>query len=143
MAKSSKREDIALWLQGKRQAVAAVLAARAALRVTPTVATSLDSDDHRIHNIAQAALSVFRCVAVPWAAAKYPTHGAELAYHASLASIAAGLVFQNTRIAAVPLAAAAANAAASSVSANSSVAYSQFQEKPQRLTSAARNSRLC
>jgi len=41
MIKFSNREEVESWLRDKPQAVAAVLAARAALRVVPTLAPAL------------------------------------------------------------------------------------------------------
>jgi hypothetical protein len=81
----SNREDVERWLWRKPREVAIVIAARAALRAVPALASILGrSRDAR--EVGEAIiLPVFRALTVTWAKARYPMYGAQLGINARAA----------------------------------------------------------
>jgi hypothetical protein len=100
-------EDVAGWLAAQPRDVGVVFAARAALRVIPTLPSTLGLHGTRV-NKAQGAtvLRVFRCAAAAWAVASFPGRAPELR-PAALAANADGETESDVERAATYAAAAA------------------------------------
>ena len=102
MVDFSERVAIKNWLEGikpaqRRREVAVALAARAALRVLPILVTQLRRGPREQSDIRSGLiLSVFRAVAVPWAASRYPTRNEDFRTRASNAAYAATRVGRDT-----------------------------------------------
>ena len=71
----TNRKALEKWLDKQPREVISGFAARSALRALPVMASLPDIAAHADDIV----LSVFRAVALPWVAAKYPTHGKDLA----------------------------------------------------------------
>jgi hypothetical protein len=106
------------WLLDKPRDVAAVFAARMALRVAPLLTGVRGLRGGAAEDFGEAvALPVFRAMAAPWVAGQYPAQGAAIAPAAAAACDAAlSVAFSPTRSA--PLASARATAAAAGHAAN-------------------------
>lgn len=94
MVKFTDRDDVKKWLDGRDREVAVVLAARAALRSVPALATLIDGTHIPARQRADIVLPVLRATALPWAAAKIPALGKDpgfrsAAYAATAAASAA------------------------------------------------------
>ncbi|MBZ0141560.1 MAG: hypothetical protein K8H87_17595, partial [Pseudorhodoplanes sp.] len=77
MAEITDRESLELWLEDKPREWATVIAVRAALRVTPLLATALGPRGGARKAARDIILPVLRGTAAPWVAATWPTRGAE------------------------------------------------------------------
>ena len=112
------RDELERWLNEQPREVSVAIAARAALRALPLLATdSRLSGKEREKALSTLVLPVFRAMAAPWAAARYPAHGAELRTAAADAYAAA---------AAAAYAAFAAAAAAAADAAAADAAFAAF-----------------
>jgi hypothetical protein len=88
-------EEFRDWLKGKPRGIAAVLAARSALRVVPAFASEVGprGSEKAKRNI----LPIFRCIATAWVVGGWPTRTREAAFNAkdnaySAAAIAANAI---------------------------------------------------
>jgi hypothetical protein len=82
----SNYDEVRRWVSNKPHEVAAVFAARAALRVAPLLAYALGPRGGGAARIGKdIILPAFRAIATPWVAGQYPTHGVEAAARAAAA----------------------------------------------------------
>ena len=81
MPKFTSQEEVAQWLHTKSESVAQVFAARAALRVLPTLARTfgLHGGQFRSHDQARVALRTLRCLQTAWVFSAYPVRHTTLA----------------------------------------------------------------
>jgi hypothetical protein len=86
------REELEHRLKNKPREVAIAFAARAALRVLPTIGTALRGPAVE-KSLRDIALAVFRATAISWAAAKYPAHEMEFRSAARAARADAAAVY--------------------------------------------------
>jgi hypothetical protein len=135
----SSRKDVEAFLRREPRAWAEVLAARAALRVVPLLASFVSEGPPSPSRFAPSNvfLTLFRSTALPWLAALVPRHGRRLRKAARSAASAAGVAAwvpigarfaataaANAANAAAARSAAAAAAAAASAAANAAAAAS-------------------
>ena len=114
--KSSK--DIARWLRGKPREYALVIAARAAIRVTPMLIASLGPRGGGVEKVGrEIILPVFRGMASSWFASAWPKHSARLNSNYSAAARAAGVAAAAASASAAAYAADAAFRAAAASTA--------------------------
>jgi hypothetical protein len=75
-------ETLEAWLKGKDRDVAIAIASLAALRVVPSIADHVfarpSGREQTERPSAAIVLPLFRAMAAPWFAAKYPNRGAEV-----------------------------------------------------------------
>jgi hypothetical protein len=84
IAKIADRDSLRAWLRGQNRNAAVAIAARAALRVAPLVALSVDDPSARAMGKSLSLTgAVFRCAALARAAAKYPARASELKFRAA------------------------------------------------------------
>lgn len=113
MVEISDREELERWLRDKPREWSAVIAARAALRVAPMLATALGSLGGGASKMTrEIVLPSFRGMAASWVAGTWPVHGVEVR---AAARAAANAVVRVRRGAGAAAAADAADAAAYAV----------------------------
>ena len=87
MAEFNNRDELKVWLNGRPRELSGVIAARAALRVLPLLAVEFSEGKLKPEAAASTiVLPVFRAMAVPWSAARYPDHGTDLVIRAAAAA---------------------------------------------------------
>lgn len=113
MVEFTNRENLERWLEGKPREWAVVIAARAALRVAPMLATALGM---RVTMGRDIVLPTFRGMAAAWVVGTWPSHGADLRAAVSAAGDIAGAVSVSSTIAiGATFAAASATSACTAV----------------------------
>lgn len=113
------REELESWLKEQPLEVALVIAARSALRVAPRLESSFRIDQEAPEN---RLLPLFRAMALPLAAARYPARGNEVLSTAYAAAARARAAADAARAAARAAAAAAAAATYARAAAADAVA---------------------
>lgn len=107
----TKKEDLKRWLQDKPREWSAVIAARAALRVAPMLATELGPWSGGARNAERDIfLPSFRGLAASWVAGTWPTRGVMVSAATKAAAVAADYAAVDAAAYAASAAAYAANA---------------------------------
>ena len=120
------RETLEAWLGVKDRGVAIAIGTRTALRVVPLIVVYVRAQP--VERSAAMALPIFRAIAAPWVAGKWPTQGTAVSAAAARAASAAARAASAYAYVAAAAAAASASARAASDSAYAYVAAAIWAE---------------